>query len=39
MVMKFRNYKDPLYYDASVNEKIFVPVVPEVSILVHVNLP
>lgn len=22
--MKFRNYKDPLYYDANANDKIFV---------------
>ena len=24
LVMKFRNHKDPLYYDAKANEKIFV---------------
>jgi len=23
-VMKFRNHKDPLYYDANANDKIFV---------------
>lgn len=26
MVMKFRNHKDPLYYNANANDKIFVPV-------------
>ena len=25
MVMKFRNHKDPLYYDAGANDRIFVP--------------
>jgi len=25
MVMKFRNHKDPLYYDAQANDRIFVP--------------
>jgi len=24
--MKFRNHKDPLYYDAKANDKIFVPI-------------
>lgn len=24
LVMKFRNHKDPLYYDANANDKIFV---------------
>lgn len=24
LVMKFRNHKDPLYYDADANDKIFV---------------
>ena len=25
LMMKFRNHKDPLYYDADANDKIFVP--------------
>ena len=25
LVMKFRNHKDPLYYDPNSNDKIFVP--------------
>lgn len=40
MVMKFRNYQDPLYYDAKANDKIFVPVNPLVSNIIfeaHVN--
>ena len=31
MEMKFRNYQDPKYYDPKVNDKIFVPLMPEVS--------
>lgn len=27
--MKFRNHKDPLYYDADANDKIFVPTLME----------
>jgi len=32
MVMKFRDHTDPLYFDPKANDKIFVPVVSEVSI-------
>lgn len=28
--MKFRCHQDPNYYDPKVNDKIFVPMVPEV---------
>jgi hypothetical protein len=28
MRMMFRDYKDPLYYDAKANDKVFVPVMP-----------
>ena len=31
MTMKFRCHQDPKYYDPSVNDKIFVPLMPEVS--------
>ena len=31
MAMKYRNYRDPLYYDPKANDKIFVPVQYEVS--------
>lgn len=31
MRMMFRDYKDPLYYDAKANDKVFVPVMAQVS--------
>ena len=34
MAMKYRNYRDPLYYDPKANDKIFVPVQYEVSIYI-----
>ena len=30
MTMKYRNFKDPLYFDPEANDKIFVPVNHEV---------
>ena len=38
MTMKFRNHQDPLYYDPKANDKVFVPVVPEVSKLTSTAL-
>jgi hypothetical protein len=32
MVMMYRDHKDPLYYDPTANDKIFVPVLEEVSL-------
>jgi len=33
MTMKFRSHLDPLYYDPKTNDKIFVPVLSEVSFI------
>lgn len=32
MAMKFRSHQDPLYYDPKTNDKIFVPMISEVTI-------
>ena len=33
LVMKYRNYKDPLFYDKNANDRIFVPTVPVCTLL------
>lgn len=38
MAMKFRSHQDPLYYDPAANDKIFVPMMPEVSLLTSSSL-
>ena len=38
MAMKYRNYRDPLYYDPKANDKIFVPVQYEVCVSIDFNI-